>query len=100
MISTTLFPDALLATAGAIAGCVLGLLYFAVLRRAVGELIIHKRWQRAVGWSLARIGAGVTVLGVIARFGAIALLAALLGLLLARAYALRDEAGVSAAQMR
>ena len=75
----------------AISGLVLGLLYFAALKRSVGLLVGGKGWLGPLALTLGRIGAAVAVLFVAARFGAAPLLAAFIGFLTARAVALRAE---------
>lgn len=95
MMSPTFIADALLAAAGVAAGGLLGLVYFAALRRAVGAFVVQQRWPWLIAWSLARIVGAVAVLAVIARFGALALLAALFGFLLARGRSLRSRGGAA-----
>jgi hypothetical protein len=80
-----------LAAVMAISGLVLGLLYFAALKRSVGLLVGGRCRLWPLALTLGRIGAAGAVLFVAARFGAAPLLAAFIGFLAARAVALRAE---------
>jgi len=73
----------------AIAGCALGLVYFALLRRTVGMLSHRRSGAAAMSLTLARVGAAAIFFLLVARLGALALLTALGGFLLARTLALR-----------
>lgn len=78
-----------LAAAWAVAGLSFGLAYFAVLRVSVD--LHYEASGRFVPAALtfARFAAAILFLGLAARFGALPLLTAFLGFLLARALALR-----------
>ena len=69
---------------GAAAGALLGWIYFPMLRRAVEAFVERPNLPRLLGWSAARMLAATMLLTLLARLGAVALLAALLGFLLAR----------------
>jgi N-ATPase, AtpR subunit len=75
----------------ALAGCVLGLGYFAVLRRTL--LMWGRRSSRraVLSLTLARLATGTVFFLLVARLGAPALLTALGGFLLARTLAIRVE---------
>lgn len=73
----------------AAAGVVLGLAYFALLRRTTVLLAGGRGWMLPVLLTLARLAAVAALLVAAARFGAAVLLAAFLGFLLARAVSLR-----------
>lgn len=88
MIPHTLALSLAPTAAMAAAGLAFGLAYFAALRRTVLLLGSGGRLGPAA-LSLGRIAAAVIFLGLAARFGAVPLLAAFLGFLLARALALR-----------
>jgi hypothetical protein len=74
--------------ASGLAGTMLGLGYFAALHRTA-TLVAGGFWLRPAGLTIARLAAAAAGLGVAARIGAPALLAAFAGFLLARAIALR-----------
>ena len=78
-----------LAAAAAAAGILLGLAYFACLRRTILLFAAGRGWARPAALTLARIGIAVLVLVIAARAGAVPLLAAFAGFLVARAIALR-----------
>ncbi len=71
------------------AGFVLGLGYFAALRRTVGLLVGRGGWFAPLALTLGRVAGAVLVLAAVARLGAVALLAVGIGFWLARAAALR-----------
>jgi len=75
----------------AVAGVVLGLVYFASLKRSVTMFVGGKGWLGPVVLTLGRIGAAVALLYLAAKLGAASLLAAFIGFLMARALALRAE---------
>lgn len=91
MTMHTLLLSALTAAAGAAAGALLGWAYFSLLRQAVEAFIARPSWQRLLGGSGTRMLAAAAVLTAVARLGPAALLAALLGFLLARAVLLRKH---------
>jgi N-ATPase, AtpR subunit len=70
-------------------GVGLGLAYFAALRWTVSLYAAGSGWRVPTMLTLGRIGAGAAILGLAARFGALPLLAAFLGFLIARGIALR-----------
>lgn len=77
------------ALAMAFAGVAVGLIYFAALQRTVAQFAAGRGWAGPVTLTLGRIGGVVVFLAAAAKFGALALIAAFLGFLLARAIALR-----------
>lgn len=79
---------ATVASAMAFAGCVMGLVYFLALRRTASLFAAGTGWARPLALSLGRIVMAVVLLALAARLGAVALLAAFLGFLAARAVAL------------
>ena len=78
-----------LATAWALGGFLFGLGYFIALRRTVDVFVGGQRRLLPMVLTLSRVAAAILLLGVAARFGALPLLAAFAGFLLARALALR-----------
>ena len=89
MTGATLAFVAALASGGASAGLVFGLVHFAALRRTV-ELYSARRVRlTAAALTLGRITAAIVFFGLAARLGALPLLSAFLGFLLARVLALR-----------
>lgn len=89
MIPAALHPDFGPTLAMAVAGIVFGLAYFATLRRAVTLFTAGRGWVGPLALTLARIAAAVIFLGLAAKLGAAALIAAFLGFLLARTVMLR-----------
>jgi hypothetical protein len=79
-----------LAAMMAVAGILFGLLYFAALRRSVALIAGRGGWLGALALTLARLGAAGAFLFGTAKLGAVPLLAAFAGFLLARAVALRS----------
>lgn len=75
----------------AIAGCVFGWHYFAMLKRSVTLFVGGKGRRGVLALTLGRMGAAATFLFIAAKLGAASLLAAFTGFLLARALALRAE---------
>jgi hypothetical protein len=73
---------------GAILGLVFGLLQFAALRRTI-ELYRAGCRIAPSALTLARLGGAVVFFGLVARLGAVSLLSAFLGFLLARSAVLR-----------
>ena len=71
------------------AGFVFGLVYFAALERTVILFASGRGWLGALGLTLGRVAAAVIFLGLAAKLGALSLLAAFAGFLLARTLALR-----------
>ncbi|HXP73167.1 MAG TPA: ATP synthase subunit I [Stellaceae bacterium] len=78
-----------LAASMAVVGAIVGFVYFACLRRTVALFAGGGGWAGPAALTLVRVGAAVVVLGFAARLGAVALLAAFLGLLVARTIAMR-----------
>jgi N-ATPase, AtpR subunit len=87
---TSTFSMAILVWAGALvlAGVTFGLVYFAALRRTVTLLATQRGCFGPATLTLGRIAAIVLFLGFAARLGALPMLAAFLGFLMARAFAL------------
>jgi len=77
------------ALAMAPAGLAFGLAYFALAYRTAVLLVAGRGRLAAISLTLGRLGAAVVFLGSAARAGAAPLIAAFVGLLLARAVALR-----------
>ena len=73
------------------AGLMLGLLYFAALKRSVTLLVCGKGWLGPLALTLGRIGAAAALLWVAANVGPAPLLATLVGFLMARSVTLRLE---------
>jgi len=81
--------DAPLAFAAALVGLLFGIVHFAALRRTV-ELYTHARGGfAATALTLGRVAAAVVLFSLTAKLGALPLLSALLGFLMARWLALR-----------
>jgi F1F0 ATPase subunit 2 len=79
---------------GALAvGSVFGFAYFAALRRTVDRYATAGGWTIAAALTLTRIVVAAGFFAVAAGFGAISLLAALLGFLIARDLAVRAAKG-------
>lgn len=80
-----------LAVVMAIAGCLFGWQYFAMLKRSV-KLFVGGHGRRGLlAHTLGRMGIAAAFLFVAAKLGAASLLAAFTGFLFARALALRAE---------
>jgi len=75
----------------AFAGCVFGLIHFAVLRHALVMFARRRSRPAVMALTLLRLGAATVFFLVVATLGASALLAALGGFLSARMLALRAE---------
>ena len=88
MTNAHLFPVIVITAMMAFTGFVFGLVYFAALERTVSLFASRRVWLHPLALTLARMGATVAFLGAAARLGAIPLLAAFGGFLLARALAL------------
>jgi hypothetical protein len=84
------FPVARAALSGA-AGFGLGLLYFAALRLSVAAFTGGRGWIVPMVLTGARIGGIALALGIAAKFGAVPLLSAFLGFLIARGVSLRQS---------
>ena len=78
-----------LASAAALVGLVVGLVYFAALRRAVELYTKGRSGFTAIALTLGRIAVAIAFFGLAARLGALLLLSSFLGFLLARVLALR-----------
>ncbi len=89
MINAPLSPMIALAVTMAFSGFAFGLIYFAALQRSVRLFTSNRRWLGPVAFTLGRIAAAVVFLGLAAKLGALFLLAAFVGFLLARAVSLR-----------
>jgi hypothetical protein len=86
-------PLPVLAAALAAAGFVVGLAYFAALRRTTAALAGSGGWRTPAALTVGRVAAALVFLFVAAKLGAVALLAAFAGFLAARAAALRAVRG-------
>ena len=75
----------------AVAGCLFGLVYFAVLRHMLVLLAQGRSRHAALTLTLLRIGAATMFFSLVVRLGALALLAALGGFLAARVLVLRAQ---------
>jgi len=94
MINPPLFLVIALVLTTALAGFVLGLVYFAALERTVILFVSGRGWLGPLAFTLGRMAAAVIFLGLAAKFGgALSLLAAFMGFLLARSVALRAAGG-------
>ena len=89
MINISLTPTIALAVTTVFSGFAFGVFYFAVLERSVTLFASNHRWLGPLALTLGRIAAAVLFLGLAAKLGALSLLAALTGFLLARAASLR-----------
>ena len=74
----------------AIAGFAGGQIYFAVLRHAVDELAARRGWLRPLTLSLQRLALAAVLFIMAAKLGAAALLAAFLGFIAARLWAVHS----------
>jgi hypothetical protein len=79
----------------ALAGFAFGLLYFAAMRRTALFLAMRRGWLVPAGLTVGRMLAAAGFLVLAAKLGAAPLLAAFIGILLARAVALRIAGRVS-----
>jgi len=86
-------PGLVFASAWAAAGFGFGVAYFAVLRRSVELYRAGDARLVPIALTLGRIAGAILFFGLAVRFGALPLLAALLGFLLARPLALRAPRG-------
>jgi len=77
------------------AGLVVGSAYFAALRRTVDLYAAGRRPLVVMALTLIRIGGVIAFFGAAVRFGAVPLLAAFLGFLVARSLALRAVRGTA-----
>jgi hypothetical protein len=75
----------------AFAGCVFGLIHFAVLRHTLVMLAKRRSRPAVMALTLLRLGAAAAFFLLVATLGAFALLAGLVGFLSARMLALRAE---------
>jgi hypothetical protein len=83
------FLDALMAgVPAATVGALGGWAYFRMLRLTVESFVEGRGWRRAVLLSLGRLSGVGAMLWIAAQFGAVPLLAAFAGFLLARRFAL------------
>ncbi len=89
MTFETLASTAGLASSMAFVGFAFGLAYFAALRQTTARFASGSGWLVPSALTFGRIGTITIVLTVAAKLGAMALFAAFLGFLLARAAALR-----------
>ena len=79
-----------LASGAALVGLNFGLVYFQALLRTAELLAGDRGWLVPAGLTLARVVGAILVLAFMVQLGAIALLAAFLGFLLARMIALHS----------
>jgi hypothetical protein len=93
MTNATTFLVVELAITMACAGFGFGLLYFAALKRTTSLFIAGCGWLGPLALTLGRIAAAGIFLGLTAKLGAVSLLAAFAGFLLARAVALHAARG-------
>lgn len=89
MTGTALAFAAALASGGAAAGLVFGLVHFAALRRTVELYSAGRSRLAAAALTLGRTAAAIVFFGLAARLGALPLLSAFLSFLFARVFALR-----------
>jgi F1F0 ATPase subunit 2 len=81
-------PVAAQVPAGLIAGLIAGLLHFSTLRRNV-QMLAHGSLSKALAMQVARLGALLLILFVLAKLGPWTLLCGALGVLVARSIVLR-----------
>jgi N-ATPase, AtpR subunit len=93
MINASLSPVIAKATTMAPAGFVFGLVYFVALKQTVILFVSGRGRLGPLAFTLGRMATAVSFLGLAAKFGAVSLLAALMGFWLARAVALRTAGG-------
>lgn len=72
-----------------VAGTAVGLIYFAALRRSVTALVDNGGWLTPAILTIVRLVGIAIVFGFAAKLGAMPLLAAFIGFLIARAISLR-----------
>ncbi len=84
MIDAEITSNPALLSATLLAGFAFGLIYFSMLRETVDLYGSGRSWVWPMALTLGRIAGAAIVLSFVARFGAGLLLAASLGLLLAR----------------
>ena len=82
--------DPLCIVSMAVGGFAGGRVYFAVLRYAADELAARRGWLRPLALSLLRLALAASLFVMAAKLGAAALLAAFLGFLAARAWAVHS----------
>lgn len=95
MNGENLFTTALVGAAMAGAGLGFGLLYFRLMRLTVASLVAKGGWLRSVALTAVRVIAAIAVFAVAAKLGAIPLLAAFGGMLVARRVSLRSVRGAA-----
>jgi len=66
-----------------------GAAYFAALRLSITLFVSGRGWRVPLALTLGRVGAAVILLAIVAKLGALPLLATFVGFLAARAVALR-----------
>ena len=93
MINAPLLPVIAQALAMAFGGFVFGLVYFAALERTIILFGSGRGWLGPLAFTLGRLAGAVIFLGLATKLGALSLLAAFLGFLLARSVALRAVGG-------
>jgi hypothetical protein len=81
------------AAAAALTGFIFGLAYFAAMRATVARIVAGAGWLLPTAFTAARMIAMAMLLFLMVRFGAVPLLAAFIGFLIARQFALRDRSG-------
>jgi hypothetical protein len=91
MIYDNFIAHAGLISTMAFAGLLIGLLYFAALKRSVTLFVGGKGWPGPLALTLGRIAAAASFLFVTAKLGAEPLLSGFVGFLMARAIALRAD---------
>ncbi len=90
-----LFTTVLVGAAMAGAGLGFGLLYFRLMRLTVVALVSRGGWLRPVALTAIRVIAAVAAFALAAKLGAVPLLAAFGGLLIARRVSLRSTRGTA-----
>jgi len=88
-LSQHALPTIAAALAAAAAGLLFGGVYFRALRIGVAAMAAQGGWRRLLLLTLARLGIAVLLFAMAARLGALPLLSAFAGFLLARRRALR-----------
>lgn len=87
MMPMTAASEAARAVSMTVVGFGCGQLYFAVLKHTVADITARPGWLRPAALSLVRLGLAALLFTVAAKLGAISLLAAFLGFLAARTWA-------------
>ena len=91
MTGEGVLPTVALGLSMVLAGCVFGIFYFTALRRTILVLAERRGWVVPITLTLGRVVAAIVFLMFAAKLGAVSLMGAFLGFLLARVVALRRQ---------